>query len=155
VLVAVQVASTLGRMVAGWIADRIGSARIVLVWMSWLMLALSIGFFWLSPQWPLWFVYAMFAAIGLASGAWAGILMAEAGQTALPGRVAAVIGSTLLYVNMGKFTGPAVFSAVYALTHSYNIAFALLAVPSLVAIACLRARQETVQGPGPGPRPAA
>lgn len=155
VLVAVQVASTLGRMVAGWIADRIGSARIVLVWMSWLMLALSIGFFWLSPQWPPWFVYAMFAAIGLASGAWAGILMAEAGQTAPPGRVAAVIGSTLLYVNMGKFTGPAVFSAVYALTHSYNIAFALLAVPSLVAIACLRARQETVQGQGPGPRPAA
>ncbi len=141
VLVAVQVASTVGRMVAGWIADRIGSAGIVLAWMSWTMLVLSIGFFWLSPSWPLWFVYAMFAGIGLASGAWAGILMAEVGQKAPPGRVAAVVGGTLLYVNIGKFSGPAVFSATYALTHSYNIAFALLALPSLVAIACLRARR--------------
>ncbi|MFN9152169.1 MAG: MFS transporter [bacterium] len=141
VLVAAQVASTVGRMAAGWIADRIGSAGRVLTWMSWTMLVLSIGFFWLSPSWPLWFVYVMFAAIGLASGAWAGILMAEVGQQAPPGRVAAVVGGTLLYVNIGKFTGPAVFSATYALTHSYNIAFALLAVPALVAIACLRAQQ--------------
>ena len=141
VLVAVQVASTVGRMAAGWIADRIGSAGRVLTWMSWTMLALSIGFFWLSPAWPLWFVYAMFAGLGLASGAWAGILMAEVGQQAPPGRVAAVIGGTLLYVNIGKFTGPAVFSATYALTHSYNIAFALLAIPSLIAIGCLRAQQ--------------
>jgi MFS family permease len=141
VLMAVQVASTLGRMGAGWIADRIGSARRVLLWMSWLMLALSIGFFWLSPAWPNALVHAMFAALGLASGAWAGILMAEVGQKAPPGRVAAVVGGTLLYVNVGKFTGPAVFSAVYALTHSYNIAFALLAIPSLVAIGCLRAQQ--------------
>jgi hypothetical protein len=43
--------------------------------------------------------------------------------------------------NIGKFTGPAVFSATYALTHSYNIAFALLAIPSLIAIGCLRAQQ--------------
>jgi predicted MFS family arabinose efflux permease len=143
VLVAVQVASTVGRMAAGWIADRIGSAGRVLTWMSWTMLALSIGFFWLSPAWPLWFVYAMFAALGLASGAWAGILMAEVGQQAPPGRVAAVVGGTLLYVNIGKFTGPAVFSATYALTHSYNIAFALLAVPALIAIGCLRAQQRS------------
>lgn len=141
VLVAVQVASTVGRMAAGWIADRTGSAGRVLTWMSWTMLALSIGFFWLSPAWPPWFVYAMFAGLGLASGAWAGILMAEVGQQAPPGRVAAVIGGTLLYVNIGKFTGPAVFSATYALTHSYNIAFALLAIPSLIAIGCLRAQQ--------------
>jgi MFS family permease len=146
VLVAVQVASTIGRMAAGWIADRIGSAGRVLAWMSWLMLVVSIGFFWLSPAWPLWFVYAMFAALGLASGAWAGILMAEVGQQAPPGRVAAVIGGTLLYVNIGKFTGPAVFSATYALTHSYNIAFALLAIPSLVAIGCLRAQQRHAAG---------
>ena len=146
VLVAVQVASTLGRMVAGWIADRIGSAGRVLNWMSWTMLWLSIGFFWLSPAWPTWFVYAMFAALGLASGAWAGILMAEVGQQAPPGRVAAVVGGTLLYVNIGKFTGPAVFSATYALTHSYNIAFALLAIPSLVAIGCLRAHQRHATG---------
>lgn len=143
VLVAVQVASTVGRMAAGWIADRIGSAGRVLTWMSWSMLVLSIGFFWLSPSWPLWFTYAMFAAIGLASGAWAGILMAEVGQQAPPGRVAAVVGGTLLYVNFGKLTGPAVFSATYALTHSYNIAFALLAIPSLVAICCLRAQQRS------------
>ena len=143
VLMAVQLASTIGRMGAGWIADRIGSAGAVLMCMSWAMLVLSLGFIWLSPGWPIVAVYALFTALGLSSGAWAGILMAEVGQQAPPGRVAAVVGGTLLYVNIGKFAGPAVFSATYALTHSYNIAFALLAVPALIAIGCLRAQQRS------------
>ena len=145
VLTAVQVASTVGRMLAGWIADRTGSAGRVLLWMSWTMLALSIGFIWLSPGWPLLLVYTLFALLGIASGAWAGILMAEVGKGAPPGRVAAVVGGMLLYVNIGKLVGPAVFSLSYALTHSYSIAFALLAVPSLIAVGCLRAQQKAQQ----------
>jgi nitrate/nitrite transporter NarK len=138
VLMVVQITNAAGRMVAGWIADRIGSAARVMTWMAWAMLATSIGFLWLSPEWPLPLVFGMFAALGITSGAWAGILMAEAGHRAAPGKVAAVVSGTLIYVNIGKFTGPALFAAVYALTQSYNIAFALLGVPALVVIWCLR-----------------
>jgi MFS family permease len=141
VLTAVQVASTVGRMLAGWIADRIGSAERVLLWMAWTMLLLSVAFVWLSLAWPTWLVFTLFAALGIASGAWAGILMAEVGKKAPPGRVAAVVGGMLIYVNLGKLAGPALFSLSYALTHSYNVAFALLAIPSLIAIGCLHAQR--------------
>jgi MFS family permease len=108
--------------------------------MGWAMLAVSVGFVWLSPGWPLVLTYIMFAVLGITSGAWAGILLAEVGHLAPPGHVGAVVSGTLVYVNIGKFAGPTVFAATYALTHSYGIAFALVAVPALVAVWCLSAR---------------
>jgi hypothetical protein len=109
------------------------------------MLGVSIGFVWLAPAWPLWLTYLMFAVLGITSGAWAGILLAEVGHLAPPGQVGAVVSGTLVYVNLGKFAGPAVFSATYALTHSYGIAFALIAVPALVAVYCLSAARPVLK----------
>ena len=140
VLMTVQIANAAGRMIAGWIADKLGSAARVLAWMGWAMLAVSVGFVWLSPGWPLVLTYIMFAVLGITSGAWAGILLAEVGHLAPPGHVGAVVSGTLVYVNLGKLAGPTVFAATYALTHSYGIAFALVAVPALVAVWCLSAR---------------
>jgi len=137
VLMVVQITNAVGRMIAGWIADRIGSAVRVLRWMAWAMLVLSIAFLWLAPGWPIALVYVMFAAFGVTSGAWAGILMAEVGHLAGQGRVAAVMSGTLLYVNIGKLSGPAAFALIYGLTQSYNIAFAFLAAPAALAIWCL------------------
>ena len=65
VLMTVQIANAAGRMIAGWIADHLGSAARVLAWMGWAMLAVSIGFVWLAPAWPLWLTYLMFALLGI------------------------------------------------------------------------------------------
>ena len=139
VLLVVQVSNASGRIVAGWIADRMGGAAAVLAWMGWAMLAISIGFYWLSPAWPLPLTYVMFAALGITSGAWAGILLAEVGHLAPAGQVGPVVGGALVYINLGKLAGPAVFAATYAMTHSYGVAFALIAVPALMAVICLSA----------------
>jgi MFS family permease len=144
VLMTVQLANAAGRMIAGWIADSLGNAARVLASMGWAMLAVSICFVWLAPAMPLALVYVMFAVLGVTSGAWAGILLAEVGHLAPPGHVGAVVSGTLVYVNLGKLAGPTVFAATYALTHSYGIAFACIAAPALVAVYCLNDR--------PGPR---
>jgi MFS family permease len=83
-------------------------------------------------------VFGLFTVLGVVSGAWAGILMADVGHHAPPGRVAAVVSGTLLYVNIGKFIGPAIFALLYAVTRDYGIAFASLTGPALLAIVCLR-----------------
>ena len=147
VLLVVQVSNASGRVVAGWIADRLGGAAAVLAWMGWAMLFVSIGFFWLSPAWPLALTYLMFAALGITSGAWAGILLAEVGQLAPAGQVGPVVGGALVYINLGKLAGPAVFAATYALTHSYGIAYALIAAPALMAVLCLRHDKNTAGTP--------
>ena len=140
VLLTVQLTNAAGRMLAGWIADRFGNAVRVMTWMGWSMLAVSAGFVWLVPAWPLALTYFMFGMLGITSGAWAGILLAEVGQLAPAGHVGAVVSGTLVYINVGKFIGPTAFAAVYAISHDYGIAFATIALPALVAVTCLGRR---------------
>ena len=138
VMMTVQLTNAAGRMVAGWIADRIGSAVRVMSWFAWAMFGTSVVFLSLGPNWSLPMVFGLFVVLGITSGAWAGILMADVGHHAPPGRVAAVVSGTLLYVNIGKFIGPALFALLYALTHDYGLAFASLTGPAVLAILCLR-----------------
>jgi len=138
VMMTVQLTNAAGRMVAGWIADRIGSAVRVMSWFAWAMFGISVVFLSLGPNWSLPMVFGLFVVLGITSGAWAGILMADVGHHAPPGRVAAVVSGTLLYVNIGKFIGPAIFALLYAITHDYGLAFASLTGPAVLAIVCLR-----------------
>ncbi|MBI2293451.1 MAG: hypothetical protein HYU73_24615, partial [Betaproteobacteria bacterium] len=100
-----------------------------------------IALIWLAPSWPTLLVYLSFSLLGITSGAWPGILMAEVGHLAPRGQVSAVISGMLIFVNLGKMLGPAVFAASYALTGSYGIAFGLVGVPAIIAIYCLTAVQ--------------
>ena len=47
----------------------------------------------------------------------------------------------LIYVNIGKMVGPAMFAVSYALFGSYGVAFGLVSLPALLAIYCLTAVQ--------------
>ena len=123
-------------MVAGGIADRVGSKR-VLIWIAWLLLATSAVTVWMGPGWPAILLYALFALLGIVTGAWAGLMLAELGRLAPHGHVGSTMSGAMIYVNGGKFLGPVVFANVYALTHSYSISFASLAVPAMFALYCL------------------
>ncbi len=141
VLVVVQLCNAVGRLAAGWLADWIHSAARVLSWLGWIMLATCIALIWLAPAWPTLLVYLVFSLLGITSGAWPGILMAEVGHLAPRGQVSVVVSGMLIYVNIGKMLGPAMFAASYALTGSYGIAFGLVGVPAMLAIYCLTAVQ--------------
>jgi len=143
VLTVVQVCSTIGRVIAGWLADRLKSTPGVLQAMAWLMLAACAASIWLSPAWPGLAAYVLFALFGITSGAWAGILLAEFGRLAPKGHVPTVISGALVHVNLGKLLGPIVFAATYGFTKSYGIAFASVGIPAIVALYCLNAIRKT------------
>ena len=136
VLMVVQIGNIGGRIVAGWIADRIGSAR-VLGWISGMWLVNALVAATMTPAWPLLWLYLLFGFLGMTTGAWAGLVMAEIGRLAPTGQVSTAVGGSLAYVNMGKFIGPIIFVNVYLATGSYGIAFATLAVPATAAIYCI------------------
>lgn len=135
-LTGVHVGSAVGRVVAGGIADRVGGKR-VLVWSGWLLLATSAITLWMGPGWPAILLYALFALLGIVTGAWAGLMLAELGRLAPQGHVGTTLSGAMIYVNGGKFLGPVVFANVYAFTHSYSISFASLALPAIFALYCL------------------
>ncbi|HTD91753.1 MAG TPA: MFS transporter [Burkholderiales bacterium] len=132
-LTLVQVASALGRVFAGWLADTLHDTARVLAWNAALMLATCIASIWMSPGWPLWAVYALFALHGMTSGSWAGAVLAEAGRLAPNGVVSAAVSGVMVYINIGKFIGPIVFANTYLLTQSYGWAFASIGIPALAA----------------------
>lgn len=149
-LTVVQAGNAIGRVIAGYMADRAGSGTRVLLGNAWLMLAAALITAFLQPGWPLPAIYALFALHGMTTGAWAGLVLAEAGRVAAPGQVSAAISGVLVYVNLGKFVGPVMFANAYALTRDYRIAFLTLALPSLAILFYLRqGRTAPAKSPAP------
>lgn len=139
VLTVVQAASAGGRVLIGWIVDRVQDAARVLAWNAAVVVLAALAALSFSPALPLPAVYLLFAVLGAASGCWPGALLAEVGRLAPPGQVSLAISGSLVITNVGKFAGPIVFANVYVLTHSYSTAFAALVVPAAVAVYCLLA----------------
>jgi predicted MFS family arabinose efflux permease len=139
VLTVVQVASAAGRVLIGWITDRVGDTARVLAWNAGLLILCTTGGLVLDAALPLLFVYLLFALLGATSGCWPGAILAEVGRLAPQGQVSLAISGSLVITNVGKFIGPIVFANVYALTRSYGIAFASLVVPATIALYCLLA----------------
>ena len=135
-LTVVHLGSTGGRVVAGWCADRVGGTR-VLIWIGWLMLVTAALSFWMGPGWPTILLYVLFALLGAATGAWAGLLLAESARLAPHGQTGAATSGVMIYVNAGKFLGPLAAANTYALTSSYGLSFASMVVPAIFGICCL------------------
>jgi len=148
VLTVVQLACAGGRVILGWIVDRIGNTARVLSWNAGLMMLSCAAAPALDPALPLFWVYVLFAVLGATSGCWPGVTLAEVGRLAPQGQVSLAVSGSLVITNLGKFAGPILFANIYALTHSYGIAFATLVVPAAVALYCLIAAGKT-----PAPRP--
>ena len=140
-LTVVHVGSMGGRVIAGWLADRAGGTR-VLIWIGWLLLVAAAVSFWMGPVWPPFLLYVLFALLGVATGAWAGLLLAESARLAPHGQTGAATSGVMIYVNAGKFLGPVAFANLYAVTASYGLSFASMALPAIFGICCL-ARVDT------------
>lgn len=151
VLTTVQLSNAASRLVAGWLADRAGSTTRVLLGIAALMFTASVASAWLVPAWSVPLLYAYFALQGIATGAWAGLVLAEVGHLAPGGQISTAVSGALAYINAGKLIGPAVFAGIYAFTTSYSVAFASVAAPALLALYCLA---RVIHHPAPAAVPA-
>jgi MFS family permease len=145
VLTVVQIASASGRVLIGWITDRVGDTARVLAWNAGLLTVFTLGGLALNAQTPLPLVYLLFAILGATSGCWPGAILAEVGRLAPQGQVSLAISGSLVITNVGKFIGPIIFANVYALTRSYGMAFVSLMVPAAIALYCLLAARRSAR----------
>ncbi len=136
-LTVVQIASAVGRVIVGWLCDALRNTARVLAWNAVILLLTCMVSLAITPGWPLWAIYALFAVLGFTTGAWAGTVLAEAGRLAPPGATSGVLSGMFVYLNCGKMIGPVVFANTYWLTQSYGWAFASLGLPAVIALYCL------------------
>ena len=126
-----------GRVMAGWVADRVHSPRGVLVGLgiaSSLTIAVVAA---LTPSWPGWAVQMVAAVAGVASTSWNGVFMAELSQLAPPGRVGEVAAAATFFTFIGYVVGPAAFGWGLSQGISYATAFAILALVPLCGVVAL------------------
>lgn len=131
VLSLVQVASVFGRLMWGWVADRVGDGAAVLAVIgviAGLSAALSTQ---VSPDWPGFGLRALFVVFGIASIGWNGVFLAELARLSPAGRIGPTTGASLAVTFAGVIVGPSLFSVIHDAVGSYATTFGLLAAASL------------------------
>jgi len=131
VMAASQVASVVGRIGWGLLADRALGRRAVLG-----MLGIGMGLSALAalaanPDWPAWLLFAYAAVFGATAVGWNGVFLAEVARIAPEGRTSEATGGCLFFTYLGVVLTPLLFNGVLALTGAYTTAFAVLSVPAL------------------------
>jgi MFS family permease len=130
-------ASTLSRIVLGWLADR---WRRGLLLLCLLLLGASgaiVLFVWAAAA-SSWAVYICVALVGATSLGWNGVYMAELARLAPPGLIGDVTSAANLFGFAGSFCGPLIFAIIASRTESFDWPYLLIAAQlAACGIVCL------------------
>ena len=129
VMAATQASGVVGRILWGWLSDRLVTARQALALLGYAIAMTGAGLALVGTDWPLIAVFATAAALGAVALGWNGVFLAEIARVAPPGFAGMATGGALAFTFLGALAGPPLFGAVVDLTGSYRMAF-------LIAAAC-------------------
>ena len=132
-----QVTGVAGRVLAGWLADRLGSRRLVIAGLavvSALTLLLLAG---LEPSSPQWAIQGLAGVVGVASSSWNGLFLAEVSRLARKEKVGEATAAATFFTFIGYVVGPAGFGVLLSHGGSYRAAFAMLAAITLAGVAVM------------------
>jgi MFS family permease len=119
ILSTVAAVSIVGRLVVGFLSDRIGGRLILTICLSLITLALI----WLLFANELWMFYIFAAILGLANGGFTTLLPII--STELFGLVSlgVIIGTLGVFMTLGQAIGAPLSGAIFDITGSYRLAF--------------------------------
>lgn len=139
-----QVAGVFGRVLVGWLADRVGSARRMLVALACASAAATACLSAVDPSWPQWAVLGLSAAGGVAIASWNGVFLAEVSTLVEDALVGEATAAVTFFTFFGYVVGPSLFGLMLALGGSYEAALLLTAGAPLSGAIVL-----AVGGPAP------
>lgn len=147
-------ASMVGRIVLGWVSDRIAGHALLMLTVQAVVSALAVFLLVTMAGHGTWVLYGCVAVAGFTAFGWNGVHMAELARVAPPRLVGAVTSAASLFGFLGSVCGPLFFTLVVSWSGSYPLAFGLvagqLAVFGLVTLAFLRLAPRGRMGPGDG-----
>ena len=123
-----------GRILLGFVSDRLGSGILTLKLVAATSAATSLALALTSPGWPLWAIALLAGVGGVTVSSWNGVQIAEIARLAprhLVGETAA--GSTVL-IFLGYIVGPSAFAALVGATGRFDLAFMAVAAATLAAL---------------------
>src|SRR6266851_661155 len=127
-----------GRILMGWLADRIGSAMRTLAALAVGSTGAALLLAATAIDWPWWAVLSSAGAAGLAATSWNGIYLAEIARIAPLGKVGDATSGASILTFIGYVLGPAAFAGIVEYTGSYRMTFAIAAALPLIAVIVLQ-----------------
>lgn len=118
-----QVVGVGARVLAGWIADRIGSARRTLALLAALSGAMAVLLSTIDGGWPAEAILLVAGVAGLAVASWNGVYLGEIARIAPPGAVGDATAGSTFFVFIGYVIGPSAFAALVQASSGYDLAF--------------------------------
>jgi MFS family permease len=122
-----QIGTMVGRLLYGWIADRMLSPLVVVVALGFAMALSSVGVALFTPSLPLGLMALVACLYGATAMGWNGVLYAEVARRAPTGQSGLMTSGAVSINFIGVLVGPLLFSATKALTGSYEAGFAVMA----------------------------
>ena len=125
--------STLGRLVMGFISDRIGRKQALMV-----NLGLQVfSWFWIMATTSSWMLVVFAAAFGFSYGGVSTVFPAIVGDYFGRLKAASIIGAIFTVAGSAAAVGPLVGGYIFDLTHSYQLAFLMGALTNLLSFVLL------------------
>lgn len=132
---ALHLSGITSRIVLGFFADRIGSARRILAALCAVLAFALIGAGQFNNQWPLAMIYVVVIAAGATANGWVGLFYAELARLSPAGKVAETAGASQFFSSVGLVFGPILFGTLLALTSSYQLTLGVFS--GFIALVCL------------------
>ena len=127
-----QAGSAVGRLLWGYVADRLCSPLMVFILLGIGMAASAALVADFTPAWPLWGMALVAAVYGATAMGWNGVLLAEVARLAPPGQTRALTGAVMSVNFFGVLIGPLLFTAVLRLTGRFEAGFLFMALFVLI-----------------------
>jgi MFS family permease len=132
ILAVLQVGGVAGRVIWGWLADRVRDGNAVLLVIATISTAAALATTQLSPNTAEIYIYGLFTLFSFAAVGWNGIAMAEIARLAPTGLISAATGSVLVITFAGILIGPPVFTGLYSIIGTYTGTFGIFAAVSAI-----------------------
>jgi fucose permease len=138
VLSITHASGAVGRVVWGWLADRLRSGGAVLVANGVMSICGAFLVAAIEPGWSLAAIIASSAVFGFAALGWNGVYIAAIARRAPPGTIGLATGDSLFVTYSGSIVIPPAFAALHdRVGMSYGEVFAVLTVVTALGIACV------------------
>jgi MFS family permease len=138
VFAAMQATGVGGRILLGWVSDRLGSGRRVLEAVAVGSGLTSLVLATAGPTWPFWAVILLAGVAGITVSSWNGVQIAEVARLAPNDKVAETTSGATIVVFIGYVVGPAGFATIAALTGRFDVGYLAVAATAAVAFLALR-----------------
>ncbi len=127
-----------GRLVWGWLADRLRSGGLALILNGSLATLGALLTSAMAPRWPTAAIIAASAAFGFCAVGWNGVYMAVLSRLSPPGTVSFAVGGSLVWTYAGVIVVPPAFAAMHdRIGLTYGAGFSLLSIVSLIGVGCV------------------